>query len=406
MKNKQLLILFLLVIFIITGCGGGGGGNKGGTPYSVGGKITRLDNSEGIPYVNITFSNGTASVKTRSDGTWSASVSGAVTITPKLTGWAFEEQSAYVIGAKNDLDFIGTEFPLDGKILFNANGTIYSANADGSNQSPFSLEPNLKGYAAKFSPNGAKIAFTGYNTSTTAYDIYVMNVDGSNIQAVTNNADYDTDPIWVSDTDLVYISCKGGNYGLYKNNLLGTAEDLVVDFATDNKSFARTPVWSSAVSLLAYEKNGEIYTIKLDRTGGAKISSGFSNSYPNWSPDGSKIVYKASSALIIYNRSDAQTTSIPISSFVTGYWSPGSKLAYADNGNIYTINSDGTGKTEILRKVSFSDNSVFGWFDDSKILYNHIDSDNPDIYVMRSDGRFQTRLTFYNNAYLTSWQHN
>jgi CubicO group peptidase (beta-lactamase class C family) len=54
-----------------------------------------------------------------------------------------------------------------------------------------------EGYAPKWSPDGARLAFVGGTDD--ALDIFVMDADGTNVIQLTNDAAFDTFPIWSPD---------------------------------------------------------------------------------------------------------------------------------------------------------------------------------------------------------------
>jgi Tol biopolymer transport system component len=65
-----------------------------------------------------------------------------------------------------------------------------------------------------WSPNGQTIAFSrdvGGNV-----DIYIVNIDGSNLQRLTDAPGHDTLPIYLPDGDLVFRSARGGSWGIWK----------------------------------------------------------------------------------------------------------------------------------------------------------------------------------------------
>lgn len=75
---------------------------------------------------------------------------------------------------------------------------IWTVNYDGSNdtQIPVVLPATVHisndqtSFGIKLSPDGQKLFFIGYDTSTTPYStsIYSCNIDGSNVQAITSSS--------------------------------------------------------------------------------------------------------------------------------------------------------------------------------------------------------------------------
>lgn len=73
----------------------------------------------------------------------------------------------------------------------------------------------------RISPNGAMIAFS--STRDGNAEIYIMNIDGSNVLRLTNDSGVDQAPAWSPDsTKLVFNSNRTGNHELYIINRNGS----------------------------------------------------------------------------------------------------------------------------------------------------------------------------------------
>lgn len=99
------------------------------------------------------------------------------------------------------------EFSPDGKrILFQKfippyDEGLYIMNADGSNEMFLSLIPFQT--SPRFSPDGSKIVFSKF---TTNFDIYLINIDGSNLVNITNDEAGETQPVFTSDgSKIVFV---------------------------------------------------------------------------------------------------------------------------------------------------------------------------------------------------------
>jgi len=149
---------------------------------------------------------------------------------------------------------------------------------------------------------------------------------------------------------------------------------------------------------------------------------------PNWSPDGSKILYVSSISGIwdqwisnfdiwVMNSDGSnrvQLTTNPTSDWMPRYSPDGTKIVYNSYGSgtdidIWTMNSDGSGQTELTTVI----NDDFGgsWSPDgSKIAYASREGNGiPSIWIMDSDGTNRYQLTpDYGNEeedwdYFPSW---
>ena len=151
----------------------------------------------------------------------------------------------------------------------------------------------------RWSPDGKRIAFKS-NRANGAYDIFVMNADGSGAVRVTDHQANDHDPAWMPDgQSLVFMSerdSRGDLYRVWLNDPGHRVERLTRNFAgrammpnvsPDGRSvtFAaqsleRLQFWLFQIHVLDL---GSGRTRSLDATGGS--------CWPSWSPDGRTIAH-------------------------------------------------------------------------------------------------------------------
>lgn len=144
-----------------------------------------------------------------------------------------------------------------------------------------------------FSPDGGRIAFSSNRDGNT--EIYVMNVDGSNIRRVTNNRAIDTTPTWSpGGTHIAFVSERGGSPNVWRVDALGIEQPVKLT----NESHVDRPTWSPPpLNEIAYtaRTGGAGYDIKvLDVATGAvrAITDGRgSNESPAFSPTGRHIAF-------------------------------------------------------------------------------------------------------------------
>jgi hypothetical protein len=99
------------------------------------------------------------------------------------------------------------------RIAFSRSQDIWVMNVDGTNQQNLTNLPVANDLAASWSPDGTKIAFNSDRTGL--YDNYVMDADGSNVTNLTNDAAYDYEPSW--QPQLAQGICPQPQ-GFWKNN--------------------------------------------------------------------------------------------------------------------------------------------------------------------------------------------
>jgi Tol biopolymer transport system component len=132
---------------------------------------------------------------------------------------------------------------------------IVVVNADGSGRTIVTALGNAAW--PDWSPNGREIVFVGPGPAgdRQAWDIYVMNADGSNVRNLTDSASVDLDPQWSPDGDRILFHSQRnfGGESLHENEIYvmdsdGTNEvRLTNDGATD-----QFPVWSPDGSQVAF----------------------------------------------------------------------------------------------------------------------------------------------------------
>jgi Tol biopolymer transport system component len=238
----------------------------------------------------------------------------------------------------------------NGKIAF---AGIYSINPDGTGlvslTNSFDVQP-------AWSPDGTKLAFTRVTSVFGDGDIYLVNADGSGEINLTRSPDVgEGNPAWSPDGQSIAFDSSGD---IYRLNTDGTNRENLTNTPELLEAY---PAWSPDGTQIAFSREvgfrWDIYTMHADGSGDPlRLTAGFG---PNWSPDGSKIAFENFVGLTTINAGgggEAQITSVvdPDNYDKTPAWSPdGTKIVF-DRGlgggrdqYLYTINSDGSGATEI-----------------------------------------------------------
>lgn len=164
----------------------------------------------------------------------------------------------------------------------------YVIDADGSNRQ---LIDTWYGWDPVWSPDGTKILFGAYGETTG--DIFVINADGTNLQALTSN-DYDEGyPAWSPDgTQIVFAVRQDGQEDLYIMN----ADGSNVNHLTNDPESDLYPAWSPDGTQIAFQSargsDTQIYLIDTDGNNLRPLSREPGDGYePSWSPDGTQIAF-------------------------------------------------------------------------------------------------------------------
>lgn len=204
-----------------------------------------------------------------------------------------------------------------------------------------------------------RIAFTSQRGSTD--QIYIMNVDGSGLTNLSNNADYDASPEWSPDGKrIAFDSSRTDSYQIYVMNADGSGQTRL----SNNSASERSPTWSPDGKLIAFQTNRgdtfQIYIMNADGSAQTNLSNSSTNdTSPAWSPDGKQIAFVSE---------------------------VGSGL------ELFVMNSDGSGRTQLTHDAAHADAPA--WSPDGSLIAFHSDRDGHNqIYAIKPDGSGQTNLS-------------
>jgi serine/threonine protein kinase/Tol biopolymer transport system component len=173
---------------------------------------------------------------------------------------------------------------------------IFVIEVDGSNLLQLT-DNNAADFDPAWSPDGSQIVFASATDGDA--EIKIMNADGSNPQPITANGADDTDPAWSPDGELIaFSSDRDGDFEIYVMRPDGSDERQL----TFNSVNDYTPSWSPSGARIAYYSksggNSDLYV--LDAIGGQPYQLTTTSElerWPDWSPDGLRIVYTSAVGL-------------------------------------------------------------------------------------------------------------
>jgi TolB protein len=244
-----------------------------------------------------------------------------------------------------------------------------------------------------WSPNGARIAYTGTGDSNIAdpafEEIYVMDGDGGHVDQLTKNDVPDLSPAWSPDGKHIVFSRASKltavipSAALYVMDADGSNQrELYREQATASAGgvLLFTPVWSPDGSQIAFTRvsyagdaaKTAVYVVNSDGTGAREIAS--DGAEPAWSPDGKHIAFATSR-------------------------DKNGRTCFADcspSGEIYVAEADG-GNPQRLTNEKAEDSSP-SWSPGGKQIAFVSDRSNRsghenEIYVVDADGGTANRLT-------------
>ena len=264
-----------------------------------------------------------------------------------------------------------------GRIAFTSNrdgnDEIYIMNTDGTNQINLTNSPATDWYP-DWSPDGEKIIFGSYSDPNNPHDedIWVINADGTNMKRLTDTPSGWSDfAAWSPDgTKIAFCSNRDGTQDIYIMNADGSGITRI----TNDPEPDYYPDWSPDGSIIVYLSvdpvdNCEIYIVNVNGTNKTNLTNNPEiDGYPSWSPDGTRIAFNRA-----FYRGEKEVA------------------------NICVMSPDGTNFMQVTQQMTIDDplgGGVPRWSPDgSKIVFQAEGEKGLDIYTINTDGTNRINLT-------------
>lgn len=262
------------------------------------------------------------------------------------------------------------------------------------------------------------IAFVSYQDGES--NIYLINVDGSDMTQLTNNRSVDTDPAFSRDGKMIaFVSSRhdvsGGLGEIYFMKANGNSQTRV----TYEDGSAYSPTWSPDGERIAfiqsYANGYKIIIINADGRGRTAIYSSVNRlTSLDWSPTGTKLVVSKSvgdfnSVLLTINADGTGELVIAAGGFLDNYhhpaWSPdGSLILFGFDGflkrRLDVIDVNGNNRQTVVD----GDSGDPTWSPDgTRIAYTLLAGRNFPLLVVNSDGSRHMKVKNDYPARSPSW---
>ena len=189
------------------------------------------------------------------------------------------------------------------------NREIYIMDSDGQQQTRLTFN-DIIDHSPQFTPDAHKIIYYSSEPDEREYNIYIMNVDGSERECLTSNKIHFITQSFISDrsfnvfdamphisqdgSEIVFSSydTKLKNYLIFRSDIGGQNLRLLANEPGYNLAPFYTPDGRSIIFRSHRGGNYDIYKMKLDGQNQINLTNGSGHAYfAQFSPDGSKILF-------------------------------------------------------------------------------------------------------------------
>ena len=370
----------------------------------------KVVSDDGNPVRDVLISLGDRATVTGGGGFFEISPvsKGQYNLTAEKPGYHTTHIPSITIGDSDVSRKISIEREVTGQIIFVRGDVagkdffgISAINANRTGEQPLT---HLSDLQPTWSPNGREIVFSRSENGRLP-QIYIMDSRGGNARAISGDHVNDRHPAWSPDGNrIAFVHARAlGQPAIYTMNVNGENRVRLSDCYADAR-----PTWSPDGNQIVYThtllaENRNLFAVDIDtflaakeapltkvipdqekkegdppqapsanplvmQEGVHRLTNSLNHDiHPDWSPDGSKLVFTKesdsfSAAVYVLDLFSLRRTRLTTESGYNGYpcWSPdGTKIVFSSNRNgslgIWMMDADGSNKALIFDELSQDD---------------------------------------------------
>ena len=246
---------------------------------------------------------------------------------------------------------------------------IFISRPDGTEVTRLGYGPE-RDLAYSWSPDGSRIAFFvgegvegGERIDITA-DIYTMAGDGTDIRRLTDDPAIDVFPVYSPDgTKVAFQSDRAGTFDIWVMDVDGSNPVRITDFENDTLDDS-APTWSPDGERIAFVRgkftnggSGKLWVIDSDGSNGHVLLEEPLVLFPAWSPDGTRIAFEVGETPAVHVEvlEVATGATSDLGAGLHPIWSPDSSMLAVtlQGGGFATVELAEPARRTIVRSTSF-----------------------------------------------------